>query len=256
MFHFPIPKPLVQCNAKKPEFFLEDFLPIPKNALTLLSANGGSGKTFLAIQLGIKAAQEKNMKILLWLSEDPSSIIKWRAEELLNKLRIGTHLNNIDIIDEMPQHLNIDNYNEYDKLFKPYNIIVLDPLIAFFGGEENSNTQARYFMNMLNKMAKDNLQSFIIIHHSTKGNKEEAAKTRGAGAFIDAVRLVYEINSIENSLYRDIVVKKDNYGVKEIIKGNSKQIKVFPYEVVYEEKEKAKEEFKKSGKLSLWEAIQ
>ena len=237
MFKIPSPKKLIECESKKPEFLLEDFLPIPKSALTLLSATGGSGKTFLTIQAAIRLVQNPKMKVLLWLSEDPSGLTKYRAEEILNKLNVGTHLNNIDIIDDMPDHLTKENFNEYSKLFSLYNLVILDPLIAFYGGDENSNSQARYFMNLLNKMAKDNIQSFLIIHHSTKPNKDDISKTRGAGAFIDAVRLAYEIKVIENSLEREVSIIKDNYGVS-LTYGKSKNIKVLPYQIIIEKEVK------------------
>lgn len=255
MFEFPKPKPLIEVEQKKPEFYLEDFLPIPKSALTMLSAPGGSGKSFLSIQLAIRLAQNEKSKILLWLSEDPSGLTKHRAEEILNKIpSVGNHLRNIDIIDDMPQHLTHQNYKSYKELFTPYSLIVLDPLIAFYGGEENSNTQARYFMNMLNKIARDNMQSFIIVHHSTKANKDQESKSRGAGAFVDAVRLSYEIRVIEDStLLREVAVTKDNFGVRQII-GESKKVTVLPYEVVYvKDNQKTKEQ--QQPKKSLWEAI-
>ncbi len=256
MFEFPKPKPLIEVEQRKPEFYLKDFLPIPKSALTMLSAPGGSGKSFLSIQLAIRLAQNENCKILLWLSEDPSGVTKHRAEEILNKIPdVGNHLRNIDIVDDMPQHLTHQNYMEYKELFIPYNLIVLDPLIAFYGGEENSNTQARYFMNMLNRIARDNMQSFVIVHHSTKANKDQESKSRGAGAFIDTVRLGYEIKTIqENTLEREIIITKDNFGVRQII-GESKKITVLPYEVAFIKDDQNPKEQQQPKKRSLWEVI-
>lgn len=251
-----VPKKLIEIEQKKPEFYLEDFMPIPKSALTLLSANGGSGKSFLSIQLAIRLTQDEKHKALLWLSEDPAGLSKHRAEEIINKIEnVGKHLKNIDIIDDMPPYITEANYNHFKELFLPYNLIVLDPLIAFFGGEENSNSQARFFMNMLNKMVRENKQSFLIIHHSTKGTKEQESRSRGASAFIDAVRLSYEIKIIENeNTKREVVVNKDNFGVKQFF-GESKVIKILPFEVIYKpEKNEAKEQ-KETVKKDLWEVI-
>lgn len=236
MFDFPTPKALLKVEEKRPEFFLENFLPLPKGAITMLSAQGGSGKSFLSIQLAIRLVnQNKNTKALLWLSEDPAWLSKHRAEEILNKIEeVGSDLKDIDIIDEMPQHLNFTNYNKYKELFTPYDLIVLDPLIAFYGGEENNNTQARLFMNLLNKIARDNIQSFLILHHSTKASKEMESRSRGAGAFVDAVRLSYEIKSVETDPnLKEILVIKDNFGVKQII-GEKKEIIVLPYKIIEE----------------------
>ena len=236
----PAPTQLKTVTKRKPEFYLEDFLPIPKSAITMISASGGSGKTFLSIQIAIRMIKENpKHKVLLWLSEDDKGIVKHRADEILNKV-LGSDfcLDNIDIIDDMPQHLNDANIKAYKELFVPYNLVVIDPLIAFYGGNENDNSQARYFMNLLNKAARDNLQSILVVHHSTKPTKDQESRARGASAFIDAIRLSYELENVEDNICnKNINVRKDNYGVKQII-GDTKVVKVLPYEVAYKSAKK------------------
>lgn len=258
MFEFTKPQRLIQIEPRMPEFYLKDFLPIPKNAITMISAAGGSGKTFLAIQIAIRFVQEEihefnDSKVLLWLSEDPIGLTRHRADVILSRIpKVGTHFQNVDVIDDMPQHLNLDNFSKYKELFREYDLVVLDPLIAFYGGEENSNSEARFFMNLLNKIARDNRQSFIIIHHAGKGQEQ---KSRGAGAFVDAVRLSYEIKIMEDTIKREIVVAKDNYGVKQII-GNSKIINILPYQISFENIVDDKQTTQQpKTKKSIWEVI-
>ena len=227
---------LDDVEPKAAEFYLKDFLPLPKKAITMLSANGGSGKTFLAIQLALKLSSE-GKKVLLWLSEDDKGIVKHRSKMIKDRVLKNSDIDssNIDIIDEMPPHLNTKNYKELEELFCKYNVVVLDPLIAFFGGEENNNSQARFFMNLLNKIAKINLQSILLIHHSTKPSKDNAARTRGAGAFIDAVRLSYEIQNIDDddvdNNKKRVAITKDNYGVKHIVNADYVDVDVLPFDV-------------------------
>ncbi len=235
---------LVEVDPKEPEFYLPDFMPIPKSATTFISAVGGTGKTFLAIQLAARAVQKNNtVKALVWFSEDPAGLIKHRAEAVLNKIKSAglNHLNNIDIIDDFPEPITKANAAEYQELFAPYNIVFLDPLIAFFGGEENSNSQARQFMGKVNQIAIQNLQSIVFLHHGTKPTKEQESRARGAGAFVDAVRLAYEIKDIEGEpANKEIIITKDNYGVKRIF-GESQKIQVLP---AWEEKKKTPKEVK------------
>jgi replicative DNA helicase len=227
---------LDDVEPKAAEFYLKDFLPLPKKAITMLSANGGSGKTFLAIQLALKLSSE-GKKVLLWLSEDDKGIVKHRSKMIKDRVLKNSDIDssNIDIIDEMPPHLNTKNYKELEELFCKYNVVVLDPLIAFFGGEENNNSQARFFMNLLNKIAKINLQSILLIHHSTKPSKDNAARTRGAGAFIDAVRLSYEIQNIDDddvdNNKKRVAITKDNYGIKHIVNADYVDVDVLPFDV-------------------------
>lgn len=231
---------LVEVDPREPEFYLPDFMPIPKSATTFISAIGGTGKTFLALQLAARAVQKKSTKVLCWFSEDPAGLIKHRAEAVLNKIKSAglNHLNNIDIIDDFPEPITKANAAEYQELFAPYNIVFLDPLIAFFGGEENSNSQARQFMGKVNQIAIQNLQSIVFLHHGTKPTKEQESRARGAGAFVDAVRLAYEIKDVEGEPEnKEIIITKDNYGVKRIF-GESQKIQVLP---AWEEKKTVKE---------------
>ncbi len=231
--HKPTITKLCDVKKTKPEFYLENFLPIPKSAITLLSANGGSGKTFLAIQTALQLVKNmKKAKVLLWLSEDDKGIVKYRTELIIKSILDNSYTDiNIDIIDDMPEHLEPQNKDIYKDIFAPYNLIIIDPLIAFYGGDENSNTQARFFMNMLNDIARKNIQSVLIIHHSTKPSKDKEVNTRGAGAFVDACRLAYEITSIEDETsIKRVNITKDNYGVKQLINADFKDIKILPYD--------------------------
>ena len=225
---------LNEIKTKKPEFYLENFLPIPKSSITMISAPGGSGKSFLAIQIAMKVLIEKSdRKVLLWLSEDPSGITKYRAKEIarkilnLNQETVTKIFSNIFVTDEMPSHLTSKTFDLYKDFLKEYDVVVMDPLIAFFAGEENSNTQARYFMNMINKIARENMQSILIVHHSSK-NKEVENRARGASAFVDAVRLQYQLQNTEKDLFKKIKISKDNFGVKTFW-GEERDIEVLPF---------------------------
>jgi len=226
---------LNEIKTKKPEFYLENFLPIPKSSITMISAPGGTGKSFLAIQIAIQAVlEQKARKILLWLSEDPSGLTKHRAQEIarkilnLNEDEIKEIFENIFVIDNMPSHLTPKSFDLYREFFKRFEIVVMDPLIAFFAGEENSNTQARYFMNMINQIARENMQSILIVHHSAK-SKEMENRARGASAFVDAVRLQYQLQNTEKDSIKKIKISKDNFGVRTFF-GEERDIEVLPFE--------------------------
>lgn len=218
--------------AKQPEFYLEGFLPIPRCAVTMLASVGGLGKSLLCIQIAIRMAKQNN-KVLLWLSEDSEAISKFRAIEISKYIPdCKSDLSNIDICDEMPIHLEDKNFDKFKSSFKQYDLIILDCLIAFYGGDENNNSEARYFMNLLNKIVKENSQSIVVVHHSTKPNMNGESKSRGASAFKDATRLTYELKLPKsNDKYmsmRELFIDKDNYGVKNIIGSDTLSIKVIP----------------------------
>ncbi|BAM11551.1 hypothetical protein HCN_0231 [Helicobacter cinaedi PAGU611] len=79
----------------------------------------------------------------------------------------------------MPPPITTNTLPYFTELFKDYKLIVIYPLIAFYDGDENSNSQARRFMDCLNHIVRENDQAILITHHNTKGNNNETSKTRG-----------------------------------------------------------------------------
>ncbi|EEO25050.1 hypothetical protein HRAG_02107 [Helicobacter bilis ATCC 43879] len=216
-------EPMSKVAIQEQSFLCQHFVPLCENGLTMISGNGGKGKSFLSIQIALQLAlSPERIKSLLWLSEDTKSISTERANAILqNIIKTGATypLDLINICDEIPPALNESNLENYINLFKPFQFIVIDPLIAFYNGDENSNTQARAFMNCLTKIARINKQSILITHHNTKQHTNEPSKSRGASAFIDAVRLAYEIDFINDtqdnpSTQRILKITKDNLGLR------------------------------------------
>lgn len=242
----PKPTKAGDITPKAPEFYTKNWLPIPKSAVCMLTAPGGAGKTFFAIQVACQIIKEKpDRKVLLWLSEDPAGQSRKRLDDVLSKILYTgdakQYLENIDIIgsDSQTPHITIDNLGEFQKMIEPYAVVIIDPLIAFYAGEENNNSEARSFMNMFTHTAQKQMQSIIFIHHHSKGTKETKGTTRGAGAFVDAVRAVYELEIIEDSRERKLNIAKDNWGVKMHIRSGT-EFTVLPFEVIIEGKEDEK----------------
>ena len=233
------------------EFILKDFLPIPKKAVTLLSAKGGAGKSWLVLQLALKYINQTDKKVFAWLSEDPDFATKKRAEKILNEILINHNdtkyfdinhsiYNNFCYLGSETRPFHLIEYDYKNKKINPlfyklkhtlrdFDFIILDPLIAFFGGDENNNSQAREFMNLLTEWADKEDKAILVVHHN---NKSTTGGIRGASAFVDAVRLQYELLTKENidekeilpTGYRKIKIKKDNWGVEKIL--NKKEIKI------------------------------
>ena len=102
--------------------------------------------------------------------------------------------------------------------------------IAFFGADENNNAHAKLFMQLYTKWASDEDKTIIFIHHSTKNTSQ----SRGASAFVDAARAVYEVERIKDkdgkdidSPKRKVTLTKDNYRASKYFGGFSKEIQVF-----------------------------
>ena len=219
--------------AKKPQFLIKDILPIQKNEINIISSKGGVGKSILAIYLLTKIKEQENLNVFGYFSEDDLGIIKNRIE-LINQ--------NIDIdilgretrpkpflnYNENSNFVSSDFFDQFKIAMKNYDVIVIDPLLAFLLTNENSNIEARAFMNLFNEWVAEEEKTFIFLHHH---NKEDGI--RGATDFVNAARIHYKIerkkdNTIlcklekENNLpdFKSKVI--DLFGVKKEISHNGK----------------------------------
>lgn len=205
-------------KAELPNFFLNDILPIQENEITLLTAKGGSGKSYLALLILMLLKKHHNLKVFGYFSEDKIGITKHRFDKLNDIHNINL---DIDIIgkEARPKPFicytrnNLAStvfFDDFKKLMQPYDVILLDPLISFIAEDENSNTEARFFMNLLNEWIEKENKTLIIIHHHNKG--EDGGTVRGASSFIDSVRLHYVVTKKEdNNNDRFIKLEKVNH---------------------------------------------
>lgn len=227
-------KPITEAKGEKTKFILGDWLPFPVGVVGMLVSEGGMGKTWAVIQIAFRYARENpDKRVAMWLSEDPEGETAERARSVANDI-LNTPFNtfsNVDIFEDIPETLiknkKIDLY-EFKKLKKNlagYDVIILDPLSSFYGGEENDNSQAVQFMLPFKKWALEEDITIIFLHHSAKGENN----VRGASALRDGTRVVYGLSKIytdaqntvldESRLHeRKFQLIKDNYGVIRLLK--------------------------------------
>lgn len=236
---------------KEVDFICQGWLPIPIRTVSLITAPGGTGKSWFVLQLAIRAIKEgKIKKSFLWLSEDPKEVSKNRFNKVFDKVLKEEDTNiktKIDISDSPTIQFLYDDQRKvevspllvhFKAKLQEYDLIVLDPLIAFYGTDENNNSSARRFMQLFTEWANKENKTIVFIHHSTKNSTQ----SRGASAFVDAVRTVYELDKIrdsdgkeKDSNKRIIKLTKDNYGVGNILEAYSVERELFPYKIKYEE---------------------
>lgn len=228
------------CDIQDGEtkFVLRNWMPFPVGTVSMIGAPGGTGKSWTALQIGFRYLMENRMsKAALWLSEDPDYQTRSRAKSIATDILSSTlsDYRNAHIITTRPNPIVVDGKLDYErfwkirKALKGYELIVLDPLRAFYGGDENSNTEANVFMNALQDWAAEDGIVIVLLHHSKKNDDDTIkSKVRGASAFTDACRTVYEISKVyknarageldmDNQHMRQFVLTKDNYGAMMIL---------------------------------------
>ena len=190
--------------------------------------------------------QETGESVALWLTEDYEGQIRETFDDMV-KHRIAHKDSLIKmflIINEPPQlakkengifkanyeEINLIGENLYQHDIK---LAVFDPLLAFYGGDENDNSQARVFIQSFAEWAKKYLISTVIIHHANKDGG-----SRGATAFHDGVRARYELDiprytketakhtafeegdrneDLFKNGFRVAKLKKDNWGIRKYL---------------------------------------
>ncbi len=238
-------KPIGTIESKEAEFIGKEWLPFPKKAVSLVTAGGGVGKSFLMLQAAMRMIDESNVNVFMWLSEDPVELSKYRFEMIAKnvlhtdvknyegKLDIaGSDSETIHFLEEEKNKLQVSGvFYQFKAMLKKYNVIILDPLIAMFGGDENNNAHAKQFINLFSRWATVENKTIIFIHHGTKNT----AQSRGASAFVDAVRLVYQVEIIKNNdgeqiedHLRLITLAKDNNGAKKYLGDLQVKRQIFP----------------------------
>ena len=247
------------------EFILKNWLPFPRGTVSMVAAPGGTGKSWTAPQIAFRYCDESRYsKVALWLSEDPKHETKNRAKSVALEVMNTTfsQYQNVHLITERPQPVIVNG--KYDaqrfyhlrKSLKGYDLVILDPMRAFFGGDENSNSDANAFMAPFQDWAAEENITIIFLHHSKKNNDESMhSKARGASAFVDACRTVYEICKVyknqrigeldmDSQHMREFVLSKDNFGAVRMLGGYKVQRHITPkssarataIEVKYEDK--------------------
>jgi len=237
--------PLAKVVPEEAKFVCKTWLPFPMHTVSMVTAGGGVGKSFLLLQSAMRMIRDEGLRIFMWLSEDPLSLSKYRAEmiasEILEtdidpiseKLHLaGAEAETIHFLEESRGGVEVSSkFYRFKRMLQEYDVIILDPLIAMFGADENNNAHARLFVNLFTRWATKEKKTIIFIHHSTKNTSQ----SRGASAFVDAVRLVYRIEPIKNEKgeivedsFRNVILDKDNNGAKKYLGGHKVKREVFP----------------------------
>lgn len=228
--------PLVDAPEGETEFILSEWLPLPKGTVSLVVAPGGTGKSWTALQMALRHSRTSGKKSVVWLSEDPIYESKKRAQSICSEiLHAPFDIRGVDVVSRPPlqmmqnKQFNPSNFYKLRKNFAGYDLVIIDPLLAFYGGDENDNSQARAFMQPFMDWASEENICIVFLHHSRKNNDDSAkGSARGAGAFVDAARTVYQIDKIyhnkhagtldmDNVHMREFMLTKDNYGVIRLL---------------------------------------
>lgn len=165
---------------------------LPKREVTLLSAHGGSGKSFISLMLACAVATGRPLfdiptaqaPALVVSCEDGGHVVRHRLAVICEKLAIQPqNLANLHVVDgtENPELFTADNtrngpgevtpvYVELAKLamrIKP-GLIIVDNISDIFGADEINRRQVRGFMRSMAEIAKHVDCAVVLLAHVAK----------------------------------------------------------------------------------------
>lgn len=235
-------------DAPRPEidYLFHDL--IPRGVVAGLAAAGGTGKSFLVLQLCLSLATGKRllgsfnpakpMKVMCFLGEDPDEITHARFKDMVCKYRFSEAEKelldkNLKLYPHRSEPLvavtqdGVEPTEFYEDFrwmvdeFKP-DLLVLDPKSRWAILDENNNDQATRFVSLLEDLVKPFNGSVLVTHHVSKMKKGDldASGVRGASAFVDAARVFFSMAKVKDKDVRDlpdgryarVMTTKNNYG--------------------------------------------
>jgi hypothetical protein len=192
-------------NPPEMSWMIEDFILCDK--LGAIIANGGVGKSWFLLHLALSIATGKEFlgmknclppSNVLYISGEEDRIdIHRRVQSLKKSIKLdandfGPNLSflcatglNVVISDNS---LIFNYLEEYIQQNSP-KLIIMDPLVRFFDGDENNSTHMTRFIERLERFVSMKT-TIIFAHHTNKllSNDLSQNASRGSSAIIDAVR--------------------------------------------------------------------
>lgn len=218
------PRLNLKAILARPRPELEFILPnLLKGSVGLLAGPGGVGKTNVLLQLGIELALGRPLlggcfpaqppsRVSLVLAEEHAAVMACRLHDHvaalggvagqaveLNGVSVEQLIERLVIVPAGGLETNICNaddtalFDELVALTAGSDLIVLDPIRRFHGGDENSSADMTRLVQKLEILAARAKATVLCAHHMNKsaataefGEAQQAA--RGSSALTDGVR--------------------------------------------------------------------
>lgn len=215
----PAVLPVVDISRKLASIERDFVLPgLPAGKLAVMSAPGGTGKSFLLLEMALSVASgEPVIAGIVPDAAGPTRYISFEEDEtdIQNRLvalfRTFTEINppvetffpsalegeNLPLIKGGEKNEEAVEYLE--GICEGMRLVILDPLSRLHESDENSNSEMKKLMQVLISTAKKTRCAIIVAHHTSKnavlsgqGSLQQSA--RGASCIADDPRLVLTLS--------------------------------------------------------------
>jgi RecA-family ATPase len=224
------------------EWIVRDW--IPAKAPTLLSGDGAVGKSTLALQLGTARALNRDWigtmpspgRTLYLSAEDDADELHRRLDAI--RVHYGatfTDMADLQLVDLVGENAVLGEISRtgiihatpiFDAVASiiektQVDLVVIDALADAFAGDENNRSQARQFIGMLKRPARQYRCAFLCLAHPSLSGMNTGTGSSGSTAWNNSVRsrLYFEPAKASDGTepdpdLRTLSVRKANYGPK------------------------------------------
>ena len=185
---------------------------IPAGAVTLLTGDGGTGKSLLALQLMMACAKGEPLlgldteacRSLGVFCEDSVDELHRRVHSMAGKLgALPEHLDKIRLISRLGDDNLLEVFSpgrsaqqtpffsQIKAAILTYDaeLVVLDTAADLFGGNENVRAEVRQFLSTtLGRLARDTGAAIVLISHPSASGRDSGRGDGGSTAWNNSVR--------------------------------------------------------------------
>jgi hypothetical protein len=183
---------------------------LPEGSVVALTGDSGSGKSTLSTAWA-RNVTATGRRVLILDRENPRSVVKERMERLgmvdSDALRWAGGWNGDVPEPDSPAVI------EWVQACDPKPLIIVDCLIAFFKGDENSAADMRRFMDKLRRLSFEGA-TVVVIHHDGKADK--ARDYRGSSDMKASIDQSFHVTNVGPSMRLDTLrlrCFKSRYGL-------------------------------------------
>jgi RecA-family ATPase len=215
---------------------------IPAGTVSLLTGDGAAGKTTLSLQLAVARALGRDWigtipspgKTLFLSAEDDAGELHRRLDAIRQHYGASfSDLGDISLVDLVGEDAVLGQLQRSGMIaatalfeavtaqiaaFGP-DLVIIDALADAFAGDENNRAQARQFIGLLKKPARQHGCAFLCLAHPSLYGMNSGSGTSGSTAWSNSVRsrLYFEATKASDGSepdpdLRTLSVKKLNYG--------------------------------------------
>lgn len=216
---------------------------IPAKTVTLLNADGGTGKSLISLQLAVATVlarqwlglDAKAGSAIFLTAEDDEAEIHRRLIDVANHENV--RLEDLDKLTILPLagrdavlasydgssgHLKTSRlYGELEMMVKEQRpaLLVVDTLADVFAGDEIKRVQARQFIGLLRSLAIEFETTVLVLAHPSVAGMTSGTGSSGSTAWSNSVRSRLYMDRVKNDYggeddpdARVLTTKKANYG--------------------------------------------